>query len=441
MIEPAPSYTIKIVSERTGVPLHTLRAWERRYGVPKPGRGADNRYRFYDDDDIADVLWLKRQVDSGVSPSQASALRCRQKAQAETRQATPALQSLSDRRHALQDALLTFDDRAAHQILDEAMGLFPLEQVAAQVIVPAMHGIGEQWMRNEIGIGQEHFASNLLRQRLLTALQVQPPLSSAAPLLIAACAPEEQHELGLLIFTLLARRQGWRVTYLGARTPLHDLVKVGQVSAPRGIVVSVTTVIGLANLIPLLGEGEQPAAPIYFGGGLFEALPRLSETIPGAYIGADAGLALQALAREPQAHAFKTSRRALAAAHAVRNLRMELAAHTASALSVQHTRPGSEFAGIITFATLFLTDALACALAFDLPELMDAQAHWLRQALTPRAVTTAMIIEHLSAFERAAYAVLGRNVAAQVRALVARMKDSAAYNAGQAQSAAASPSR
>ncbi len=74
MIEKNIGLNIKAVAERTGVSLHTLRAWERRYGVPRPARVPGNRYRVYDEQDLADVLWMKRQVAAGLAPARASAL-------------------------------------------------------------------------------------------------------------------------------------------------------------------------------------------------------------------------------------------------------------------------------------------------------------------------------------------------------------------------------
>src|SRR5512142_1589875 len=79
MNEPTLGLTIRLVSERTGVSVHTLRAWERRYGIPKPSRDAGNRYRLYDEQDIADVLWLKHQIESGIAPALAAALRGEQR--------------------------------------------------------------------------------------------------------------------------------------------------------------------------------------------------------------------------------------------------------------------------------------------------------------------------------------------------------------------------
>ncbi|MGE5139041.1 MAG: MerR family transcriptional regulator, partial [Rudaea sp.] len=127
---------IRAVAERTGIPLHTLRAWERRYGVPRPARVPGNKYRVYDEQDVADVLWIKRQVESGVSPARASALLQQHERSMPVSTGAP-IQPLAVRRQGLSDSLLAYDEQAAHQILDEAFALYSPEQVALQVIQPA----------------------------------------------------------------------------------------------------------------------------------------------------------------------------------------------------------------------------------------------------------------------------------------------------------------
>lgn len=421
------SYTIKIVAERTGVPLHTLRAWERRYGVPKPLRAADSRYRLYDDDDIADVLWLKRQVEAGVAPSQAGALLCQQKRAQETPQApVSGTRTLAERKDELLIALLALDERRANQSLDEALGIFSLEQVAAQMVAPTMRTIGAQWSRGEAGVCQEHFASHVIRQRLLTALQAQPPLASGTPLLLAACAPEEQHELGLLMFALVARRQGWRVTYLGQRMPLADLLNVSRRAAPRAVIISATTVLGLANLMPLLEDNQRPGAPLYFAGSLFEVVPGLCAHMPGQCVGPDFADALRLLAMPPRPFATTINRRALATARAVRVLNMDLTARTTGLLHEREPQLAGRLAGRLSLATAHVGEALACALAFEAPELMDNEARWLRQVALPPAAGEPLARGYLRALDAAASEVMGKAALAAVRPLLARMKDTPA---------------
>ena len=213
---------IKAVSERTGVPLHTLRAWERRYGIPRPGRNSENRYRLYDEQDIADVVWMKRQVDAGVSPARASSMLKRQTREPLLSIPGSAGQPIAVMQVALYDAFVQRQEAEAQRILNEAWSTFAPEQVAMEILQPTLNAIGDAWQRNLLSVEQEHFASNLVRQRLHVMIQAQPVGSLTTLRLVAACAPEEQHDLGLLIFSLLAKRQGWNVEYLGQRTPLAE---------------------------------------------------------------------------------------------------------------------------------------------------------------------------------------------------------------------------
>jgi DNA-binding transcriptional MerR regulator/methylmalonyl-CoA mutase cobalamin-binding subunit len=393
--------TIKTVSERTGVSVHTLRAWERRYGVPSPNRGADNRYRLYDEADIADVLFLKQQVELGVTPSQASLmLRQRQDQSARTMTAQSA-QPIDSGRAALQEAFAKSDETTARQVLDEAFAMFTPEQVALQIIEPTMREIGERWMRNEMTVWQEHLASNAVQQKLFAVLQSQPALPTSAPLLAAACAPLEEHQLGLTIFALLARRQGWRVAYLGLGTPLGDIVDLARASKPNAIVVSVTTVVGLAGLIPWLDAANRPSAPLVFGGRMPNLLPALREHLPGDYLGDNAMSAMRGLgAVRMRAEYWPPSKRVLNVIDLLQAQRLGIAGEVVAEFVGSSPKAHRNWdASHVNYATLFLIDSLACALAFDVPELMDSQNQWLKEAMPPRSVMPQLIGKHLQIFE------------------------------------------
>lgn len=395
-------YTIKTVAERTGVSVHTLRAWERRYGVPSPNRNADNRYRLYDEQDIADVLFLKQQVESGVSPSQASLmLRQRQNrsAQAVTLESQPPIVAVQS---ALLEAFVHSDETRARQILDQAFAMFAPEVVALQVIEPTMRTIGDQWMRNEMTVWQEHLASNVIQQKLFSVLQSQPTLSLMVPHLVAACAPAEEHQLGLIIVALLARRQGWRVTYLGPGTPLTDILHLSRQAKPNVIVISVTTVVGLAGLIPWLDAANRPATPLVFGGRMPNLLPSLREHLPGTFLGEDTMTAVRNLASvQVCGSCWTPSKRAWHLANALQAQRLKIAGDVVSdfmgTLSPSLQRKWD--AANINFATLFLMDALACAVAFGVPDLMDWEYHWLEEAMPPRSVSAFLIAQHLETFK------------------------------------------
>ena len=402
MAEQSIGFTIKLVSERTGVSIHTLRAWERRYGVPSPNRGADNHYRLYDDADIADVLFLKHQVASGVAPAQASLILRQQQDQSARVGIAQSTQPIDSMRAALLDAFAKSDETVARQMLDEAFALFAPEQVALQIIEPTMREIGERWMRNEMTVWQEHLSSNVIQQKLDAVIQSQPALPSSAPLLAAACAPAETHQLGLIIFVLLARRQGWRVTYLGQGMPLDDIVDLARVSKPNAIGVSVTTVVGLAGLIPWLDAAKRPFAPLVFGGRMLNLLPTLREHLPGNYLGDSTLTAVHNLSTlRLRAEYWSPSKRVLNVIDLLQQQRLGIAGEVVTEFMASSPKAHRTWdTAHVNEATLFLIDSLACALAFDVPDLMDLQHQWLKEAMPPRAVTSALIGKHLQIFDR-----------------------------------------
>ena len=392
--------TIQKVAERTGVSVHTLRAWERRYSVPQPSRMPGNRYRVYDDQDVADVLWMKHQIEAGLAPAQASLLFQQQRRAGAVQFAGP-VQPVDATQTALMEALQDSDEATAHQILDQAFALFAPEQVVLQVIQPTMHEIGERWMRNEMTVWQEHLASNVVRQKLVAVLQAQPMLATSAPYLIAACAPAEEHELGLLILTLLARRNGWRTAYLGQGTPLADLADLARSSRPDVIVISVTTVIGLTGLIPWLVEENRPDSALAFGGRIPNLLPSLREHLPGTFPGQDALSAVRNLDQGTLHTGYwSPSKRSWNAVQALQAQRLKIAGEAAMQF-MSGLRPGTQrtwTAHDVNHATLFLVDALSSALAFDVPELMDLERGWLKAAMPPRNVSPQLIAQHLETF-------------------------------------------
>ncbi len=417
-------FTIKAVAERTGVSVHTLRAWERRYGVPSPHRGADNRYRLYDEQDIADVLFLKQQVGSGVAPSQASLL-LRQQHNYRTPDVLPtAAQPVESMRAALFDAFAQSDERTARQLLDQCFALFTPEQVALQIIQPTMVDIGEQWMGSRMTVWQEHLASNVIEQKLFAILQAQPAPPVNAPLLAAACAPSEEHELGLAILALLARRRGWRVIYLGRETPLDDLIDLARASKPNVIAVSITTPLGLAGVIPWLKEENHPGAPLIFGGRMPNLLPSLRARLPGGYVGHDAMQAVNNLMSAPvRADTWAPPKRALNAAERLVALRLRVAGDAVGELAALAPMPYPTWDAVqLSAATVFLIDSLACALAFDVPELMDLQRHWLAAAMPARSVPPQLIDHYLDIVNRVLQKQLTKEHAQPFVPLLERLK-------------------
>lgn len=245
-----PVFTIKTVVQETGIAPATLRAWERRYGVLSPGR-SDGGYRLYSDRDIHTLRWLRNQVDGGVSISRAVAL-------LEMRHLAGEAPELADERTPLTAlpaenarctgtlvdelvaVLLSYQEVHAEAILSEAFALHPVDVVAEEVIRPTLAEIGEGWHRGEVSIVQEHFATAFLRRRL-TALFHAYPQPTGGHLAITGAAPSEWHDVGILLVSLILRRHGWRVIYLGQNVPAEDLLREVRKLRPDMLCLSAAT--------------------------------------------------------------------------------------------------------------------------------------------------------------------------------------------------------
>jgi methanogenic corrinoid protein MtbC1 len=111
--------------------------------------------------------------------------------------------------------------------------------VLSEVIVPFLHDVGDRWERGELSVAQEHFASNLIRGRLLALARGWGAGIGRRALL--ACPPEERHDLGLIAFGLALRARGWRIDFLGSDTPIDSIVRAARATEPALVVLSATS--------------------------------------------------------------------------------------------------------------------------------------------------------------------------------------------------------
>lgn len=141
---------------------------------------------------------------------------------------------LEQRLRDLRAALLTFDEPGANAALDRLLASLSLEAFLQEVVLPVMRDLGESWFRGEATIAQEHFASNLLRGRLLALGRGWG--RGTGPHALLAAPPGEQHDLGLIVLGLALRDRGWRVTFLGADTPIETAMDTARRIAPEVVV-------------------------------------------------------------------------------------------------------------------------------------------------------------------------------------------------------------
>lgn len=222
------------LSRRAGVSPELLRAWERRYGLLRPTR-TPGGMRLYSPEDLERVQTMQQHLAEGLAAAQAAAL-----ALASPRPEADAPPLAPDvARLQLAHALESFDEPPAQAVLDRLLSVATVEVVLTEVILPYLRELGERWERGEISVAQEHFASNVIRGRLLGLARGWG--RGVGPTGLLACLPGEQHDLGLIAFGLALRSHGWRVAYLGADTPVDTLERAAAAVEPAFVVVSATS--------------------------------------------------------------------------------------------------------------------------------------------------------------------------------------------------------
>ncbi len=293
-----PTFNLKAVVNETGLKPDTLRAWERRYGLPNPERTGGG-HRLYSQYDIDTLKWLIARQDEGMSISRAVKLWNQLKDGGEDplnvkqyalTEASPTVanvvsgDNLAALRQSWIDACLQFDERAADTVLAEAFSLFPTETVCFELLQRGLADIGMGWYEGRITVQQEHFASALAIRRLETMVAATPPPSRNGRIL-AVCPPEERHTFALLLITLLLRRNGWDVVYLGANVPTTRLESTLSTANPHLVMLSAQTLYTASTMLPMAKLLQRERVLFAYGGSVFTHIPILRQKMPGYYLG------------------------------------------------------------------------------------------------------------------------------------------------------------
>jgi MerR family transcriptional regulator, light-induced transcriptional regulator len=279
-----PALRIGELSRRLGVSPHVLRAWERRYGLLHPVRSGGG-FRLYSAADEQRVRAMQFHLARGLAAAEAAraALAQETPAAAGESRRTPSADGLSEGGAALQAALDGLDEPAAQQALDRLLAQFTVESVLRDVVLPYLRDLGERWQQGSVDVGHEHFASNVLRSRLASLARGWGLGHGSRAVL--ACPPGERHDLALLAFGLVLNRRGWRIAYLGADTPLDDLIRMARDTEPAAVVLAATTaerfsgveaeLSQLARIAPLFvaGAGASPELARATGSRLLQGDP------------------------------------------------------------------------------------------------------------------------------------------------------------------------
>lgn len=285
-------FNLKVVTRETGIPASTLRAWERRYGLPRPQRTSSGR-RLYSRRDIETVRWLAQRVAEGMSIGQAVELWRKLEAsgqdplQALTPQTVELFTATADPgslRRAWLNAVLDFNEGVADLVLNQAFAIYPPEIVCLEVLLRGLREIGDLWYEGKATVAQEHFAFNVAMRRLEALIQAVPSPNRPGRILVIA-PPLENHSFSLRLLAYLLRRRGWDVVYLGSRVPLERLRETLQAVRPSWVITAVQYTAAVAGFVDLAHMLRAEGIPLGYGGRVFNLVPALCRRIPGYFLG------------------------------------------------------------------------------------------------------------------------------------------------------------
>lgn len=289
------TFNLKVVVQETGLKPDTLRAWERRYGMPQPQRTAGG-HRLYSQHDIDMLKWLIARQDEGLSISRAADLwRTYAKNNQDPLHAMPLQpgdeapaftvgDTIRQLREAWISACYDFNEQNAEHTLTQALAMYPPEVVCIQLLQKGLQEIGTGWYEGTVTAQQEHFASALAMRRLEALVAGTPPPTRSGRILIG-CAPEEEHTFSALLLTLFLRRRGWETLYLGANVPIARLEATIQATEPRLVILTAHTLNSAANLLSTAQVLHLHHVPFAYGGLIFTTQTSVRSRIPGYFLG------------------------------------------------------------------------------------------------------------------------------------------------------------
>lgn len=239
------------LARRTGTTPELLRAWEQRYGLFEPVRTAAG-YRLYSASDEQRVRAMRSRIAEGLSAAQAA-------------RAVRAGEPPADALARLEEAFARFDAAAAEDLLDQLLTARPVASVILDVVLPALHAVGDRADPGDQEIAREHFASNLISGRLRGLARGWD--LGAGPRALLACPSGERHDLGLIAFGLALRAHGWRITLLGHDTPASTIGRTAATLGPRAVVLAAVVPerfadpglaeLGIGRLLAIGGAGAR----------------------------------------------------------------------------------------------------------------------------------------------------------------------------------------
>jgi DNA-binding transcriptional MerR regulator len=277
---------IAAVSSLLGIPVPTIRSWERRYGFPVPPR-TKGKHRRYSINEVEQLRLMRDEITRGHSASEAVDIVRRSSTEERPRSA------LLD---AFLEAAMRLDPTKIRETLMDGTESLGVEETMRDVALPAMREMGSRWKAGVCDTAHEHLATEAVRVWLARQSVMAPPPFRPEPLVLA-CGPKDLHTIGLEAFGVVLARRGWSLRTLGSLTPVSSLVAAVRTAEARGAVVSSQRGVTRRSAVEAIAAADAlPGVEAFYGGAAF-APEAARKEVPGTYLGEDIIEAADILAR------------------------------------------------------------------------------------------------------------------------------------------------
>lgn len=232
-------YSIKELEQLSGIKAHTIRIWEKRHKIIDPARTPTN-IRFYSDDDLKKIINVSLLNNAGIKISRIADMtfeEMNRKVLELSQHNTESIVHIEQ----LVLAMVDMDEEYFEKTLSNLILRYGFEKATTAFVYPFLEKIGILWQTQNITPAHEHFISNLIRQKIIVAIDALPIPSKASDKIVLFLPEGEMHELGLLFYHYLTRKAGLRTYYLGQSVPHDDLIGVHRVHQPKTLITSITS--------------------------------------------------------------------------------------------------------------------------------------------------------------------------------------------------------
>lgn len=249
------NYTISDLENLSGIKAHTIRIWEKRYNIIKPQR-TDTNIRYYSNDDLKLILNISFLNKNNIKISKIAEMNARQIAE-KVSSINVVQSSSSDFIETLIVAMIDLNEALFEKVFSLALFRVGFEKTISEIIFPFLHRTGLMWQTGSINPAQEHFITNLIRQKLIVAIDSLPKTYSDKAVKAVLFLPEnELHENSLLLYNYILKARGYQCFYFGQTVPINDLKRIVEITSAKVVLTVITSEMSKKDFDSLLSQLE-----------------------------------------------------------------------------------------------------------------------------------------------------------------------------------------